>query len=125
MRSTLAYRMKKALCVFCVALMVFAGTAISVSAKVGQVYVSRVNGLRVRRKPGSTEVITKLSKGEKVIHKGTDSGWWKIKTKDGYTGYVYRTYLRAASQKLVKNGYYKIYKASRVTLRQAPRAGAG
>ena len=117
-------RFKRAVCVVFLLVFTMTAAAVPASAKVGQTYVSRVQGLRVRRQPGSTDVITKLKKGQKVIHKGTSSGWWLIKTEEGYTGYVYRTYLKSLAQKIVKNGFYRIYKANNVTVRKAPRSTA-
>ncbi len=94
-------------------------------AKVGQTYASRVNGLRVHRRPsGTSEVIGKLSKGEKVIHRGTSSGWWKVENASGHVGYVYRTYLKQITPTWKKNAYYRIYKTSRATVRKGPRSQA-
>lgn len=94
-------------------------------AKVGQTYASRVGGLRVHSKAsGSSEVVGKLARGEKVIHRGTSKGWWRIETASGATGYVYRTYLKAVGQTWKKNAYYKVYKTSKATVRQGPRAQA-
>lgn len=94
-------------------------------AKVGQTYVSRVGGLRVHKGPsGSTDVVGKLARGEKVIHRGTSKGWWRIENSDGDSGYVYRTYLKPVGQSWKKNAYYKVYKTSKATVRQGPRAQA-
>ncbi|MEA4897398.1 SH3 domain-containing protein [Bacillota bacterium Meth-B3] len=93
------------------------------SAKVGQTYKSRVQGLRVHKAPsGDSEIIFKISQKQTVIHKATVKGWWKIKTADGKEGYVYRTYLKAAGNPIKKNAIYKVYKITNLTVRKAPRS---
>ena len=95
-------------------------------AKVGQTYASRVSGLRVHKGPsGTSDVIGKLSKGEKVIHRGTSGGWWKVENANGAEGYVYRTYLQQVTPTWKKNAYYRVYKTSRATVRKGPRSQAG
>lgn len=103
----------------------FTACASPALAKVGQTYVSRVGGLRVHKSPsGSSAVVGKLARGEKVIHRGTSKGWWRIENSDGDSGYVYRTYLKPVGQTWKKNAYYKVYKTSKATVRQGPRAQA-
>lgn len=74
----------------------------------GKVYVCIGDGVRVRQKPVSgSQVVGRLSKGEKVVHVSTYKGWWKIRTSDNRTGYVYGSYLRPNN--VIKVG--KTYKA--------------
>ncbi|MDO4546970.1 MAG: SH3 domain-containing protein [Clostridia bacterium] len=94
-------------------------------AKVGDVYICRVNGLRVHAKAnGSSDVIGKLNKGDKVVHKATkNGGWWKIQTVDGdHIGFAYRSYFKPAGNIVKKNAYYRVYKISKATVRSGPRA---
>lgn len=94
-------------------------------AKVGRTYVSRVAGLRIRSKPVMySPVIGKLSRGQKVIHRGSHRGWWLIETNKGFKGYVYHTYLKPAEPQWIRNANYRIYKTTRAVVRSGPRPEA-
>ena len=113
----------RVLCTLFVAVLLLSSVSLTVSAKVGQMYVSRVGGLRAHEKAlGASPVIFKLSKGEKVEHLATANGWWQIKTASGQVGYVYRTYLKSVGNPIKKNAFYKVYKTSNLTVRKAPRS---
>ena len=116
---------KRMLCMVFVSVFLLSAVAAPASAKVGQTYQSRVQGLRVHQSPkGSSDIVFKLQKGQKVIHKSTSNGWWKIKTTDGQVGYVYRTYLKLFGNPIKKNAYYKVYKITNLAVRKAPRTAA-
>ncbi len=116
---------KRMLCAVLVALTLVSVFTVPAFAKVGQTYESRVQGLRAHAGPnGTSEIVFKLEKGEKVIHKATSKGWWFIKTKDGKEGYVYRTYLKATGNPIKKDALYKVYKITNLAVRKAPRSAA-
>lgn len=113
------------LCATIVTVLLLTSFAVPALAKVGQTYQSRVAGLRVHKSAsGKSEIVFKLSKGQKVIHKATTKGWWLIKTTDGNEGYVYRTYLKQAGKPIKKNAIYKVYKITNLAVRKAPRSAA-
>lgn len=94
-------------------------------AKVGKTYASRVEGLRIHEKAnGGSAQIGRLTRGQKVVHLASSKGWWKIQTADGKKGYVYNSYLKPVEPTWVKNGYYKVYKITKATLRSGPRSEA-
>ena len=116
-------KVRRALSAVLVALVMLSLLPLPVSAKVGQTYKSRVQGLRVHKAAsGDSETIFKISQKQVVTHKATVKGWWKIKTADGREGYVYRTYLKAAGNPIKKNAIYKVYKITNLTVRKAPRS---
>lgn len=85
----------------------FALSPVGASATVGKYYVANGSGVRIRETPVSgSAVVGKLKKGEKVVHLGTKGGWWRIRTSDNTTGYVYRSYL--SSYNAIKVG--KLYR---------------
>lgn len=117
-------RITRALAALFIMLLTFSSCA-PAFAKIGETYVSRVGGLRVHKSAsGSSEVVGKLKKGERVIHRGTAKSWWKIETASGGTGFVYRSYLKAVEPTWKKGAYYEIAKTSRAVVRQGPRSQA-
>ena len=107
---------KSVLGLICLALIASMALApLNALAEKGKIYKSTENGVRIREKPQSgSAIIGKLKKGEKVIHLSTKNNWWRIKTSNGLSGYVfpsnlkyYRTYdvgkiYRASSSKGIK-----------------------
>lgn len=118
-------KVKRLLCVICILVLSMGIFATPAYAKVGETYASRVSGLRLHAKPdGQSEVVGRLHKGEKVVHKATSKTWWKVMAKDGTEGYVFRDYLKPLVQTIKKNAYYTVYKTSKLTVRNGPRASS-
>ncbi len=90
------------------------------SAALNKVYVCKVQGLALRAGPGSIDYISKLDKGDKVLHVGTKNRWWRVKTKQGYVGFVKKANLTPTSR-LIKDAIYKVSKTSALKVYAAPR----
>ena len=121
-------RVKEALrrlaCVLLAAMLAFAVPMTTASAAKGKTYVCTVKNVRVRPKPRphSEPVVTKLAKGQKVVHIGTHKGWWRIRTADNKVGWVYKTYLRRAN--IIQVGKTYRAKTAGVKIYSRPRTSA-
>ncbi len=90
----------------CLVLMAsFALAPASAFAAKGKIYKATTGGVRIREKAqsGST-IIGKLKKGERVIHLSTKNRWWRVRTTNGLTGYVFPTNL----------AYYRTYNVGKI-----------
>lgn len=79
-----------------------------------------VQDARVRKGPGDSDIITSLDKGTKVIAVARpNKSYYKVKMKDGSTGYIFRDHLKS----MASADSSKVYKTTaRVNLRRHARA---
>jgi len=77
------------------------------AASVVKVMKVNVDGARLRKKAGESEIITSLKKGTKVLYTGKKvNAFYQVRTSNGKVGYVYKPFLSGYGAANSKQVYY-------------------
>ena len=77
------------------------------AASVVKVMKVNVDGARLRKSAGASEIITSLKKGAKVLYTGKKvNAFLQVRTTNGKVGYVYKPFLSSYGAASSKQVYY-------------------
>lgn len=96
---------------------------ISASAATWTVMKVTVDGARVRKSAGDSDILLSLKKGTRIISTGkANKAYYKVITPDGQTGYIFRDHVEA----IVSADSEKLYKTTTaVNLRKKASISSG
>lgn len=93
--------------VLCVVLMASFFAVPASAASVVKVMKVNVDGARLRKSAGASEIITSLKKGAKVLYTGKKvNAFLQVRTTNGKVGYIYKPFLSSYGAANSKQVYY-------------------